>query len=64
MKFKELFKVIDADMRLAIDYKLGRYTYGVEELKEDFVFYEEIKDHVVHAVWYSKIYGAIVIELE
>ena len=63
MKFQELFKVMDPDTKLAIDFKYNRYTYKVEELEADFLFYEEIKDREVTSVYYSTTYNAIVIEL-
>lgn len=64
MTFKQLFDTLSCDTRIAIDYKMERYTYKVADLGEDFLFYEQIKDCIVDEVWYSKIYGAIVIELE
>ena len=63
MKFSELFKVMDADTRITIDYGYNMLSYTVDKLGEDLLFYEEIKDREVTSVWYSQVYRAIVIEI-
>ena len=64
MKFHQLFKTMCSDTKIAIEYGYQLLPYKVTELEEDFLFYEEIKDMEVTEVWYSKIYGAIVIKVE
>ena len=63
MFFHELFNLFDPDVKLAIDFQMQRYPYTVEDLREDFVFYEEIKDREVNAIWYSRVYDAIIVEI-
>lgn len=64
MKFHELFKVLEAGTKIAIDTGDAMLKYKVYELGEDTLYYEEIKDRIVKEVWYSPIYNAIIIELE
>ena len=65
MKLRDLLSVLEPGTPFAIGYELETYKYEcVEELCEDFVFYEEIRDKVIYSIWYSKsLYNCMVIDL-
>ena len=63
MKFKDLFAVIEPGTRLVIDYNYEMLQYRTDELYEDSLFYESIKDKEVETLWYSIVYKAQVIKL-
>ena len=63
MKLYQLIMLLDADTEFAISYgrEIVKYT-NRDELYEDFVFFEEVKDKEVYNIWNSKnLYGCIVI---
>ena len=66
MKLQQLIDLMDGDTAVVIAYQYENYKYqSVEELKEDYMFYEEIRDKSIKHIWHSRtLYGCIVLEIE
>ncbi len=66
MKLFQLIHLLDPNMTICLqddDFAI-RYD-SVDELIQDFIYYEEISTQEIREIWYSKnLYGCLVITLK
>ena len=66
MRLHQLVHLLDPNMTICIqdDDMALRYD-SVDELRQDFIFYEEVSLREIREIWYSKnLYGCLVITLK
>ena len=64
MKFSEIIELMEGDTQIVVDVNGELYPYKVDDVMEDFIFYDSIRDQEIERLWYSVVYKAMVIILQ